>query len=165
MNQDIEAEKVFLIGAEGEKVGEISIYEALRRAEESSMDLVQVGPGKDGVPVCKILDDKKETFKKKKSQQKGKTTGKSQLKTIRISYKMADHDLDIRRNSAEKFANHNHLLRIELLLRWRERRFVDEARQKLKDFAESLSDIYTISGDLKAAGFRLSVDLRPSHRK
>lgn len=117
MNQDIDAQKVFVIGAEGEKIGEISIYEALRQAEENSMDLVEVGPGKDGVPVCKIMDEKKETFKKKKSQQKGKTTGKSALKTLRISYKMADHDLAIRKKSAEKFANQNHLLRIELLLR------------------------------------------------
>lgn len=160
-NQDIQADKVFLIESDGEKIGEISIYEALRRAEEQKVDLVQVGPGKDGVPVCKVMDLGKEDFKKKKNQQKSKSGGKVSLKTLRISYKMADHDLTVRKKQAEKFANQHHLLKIELLLRGRERRFANEAKVKLKDFAESLEEIYSVSGDIKAAGNRLSIDLKP----
>ena len=165
MNQDITAEKVFVINHDGEKLGELSIYEALRRAEEGQMDLVEVGPGKDGVSVCKIMDQGKEAFKKKKNQQKGKSGGKVMLKTLRISYKMAEHDMEIRRKHAEKFANQHHLLKIELLLRGRERRFTDEAKEKLQSFAQSLAEFYTTNGEVKVAGNRLSVDLKPVTKK
>lgn len=165
MNQEIEATTVFVINHDGEKLGEMSIYEALRKAEELSMDLLEVADGKDGVVICKILDEGKESFKKKKNQQKWKASGKVDLKTLRLSYKMANHDMDIRRKQAEKFANQHHLLRIELLLRWRERRFADEAAEKLQSFAESLEDFYEISGGLKRAGNRLSVDMRPAKKK
>lgn len=70
MNQEIEATTVFVINHDGEKLGEMSIYEALRKAEELSMDLLEVADGKDGVVICKILDEGKESFKKKKNQQK-----------------------------------------------------------------------------------------------
>lgn len=79
------------------------------------MDLVEVGV-RDGVPMTKILDYGKEQFKKKKNQQKGKQH-KVDLKTLRISYKISEHDLNVRRNQAEKFSKLGHNLRIELLLR------------------------------------------------
>lgn len=159
INEQIIATTVHAISEKGEQLGEIPLSKALKRAEEVSMDLVEVGT-RDGAPVVKIMDYGKQLFKKKKNQQKSKTT-KVELKTLRISYKISEHDLDVRRKHAEKFAKQGHMLRIELLLRGRERQFQEVAEKKMDSFIQSLSEIYVIQTALKVTGNKLFVQLSP----
>lgn len=163
MNELITAPKVHVISEEGEQLGEMVTSEALERAQSVSMDLVQVWM-RDWVPMTKIQDYGKEQFKKKKNQQKWKAH-KIDLKTLRISYKISEHDLDVRRKQAEKFAKVGHNLRVELLLRGREKRFVNEAKQKLTEFSESLSDIYTTDGSIGQQWFKFSMQFKPNKKK
>lgn len=68
------------------------------------MDLVEIG-NQNGVTLCKIMDYGKFLFKQQKNQSHGKATAKkTDVKTLKITYKIGDHDLGIRRNQAEKFA-------------------------------------------------------------
>ena len=159
INDQIIATTVHAISESGEQLGEIPLSQALSKAQDAGMDLVEVG-GRDGVPVVKMMDYGKQQFRKKKNQQKSKTT-KVELKTLRISYKISEHDLDVRRKQAEKFAKQGHLLRIELLLRGRERQFEQVAKQKMESFVTSLEEIYTIHTSLKVTGNKLFVQLNP----
>jgi len=163
-NGEIIASRISVISETGEQLGEMSRDEALEKARQANMDLVEVGM-RDKVVVAKIMDYGKELFKQKKNQQKSKSSSKRvDLKTLRISYKIWEHDLEIRRKQAEKFAKAGHMLKIELLLRGRERAFADVAREKIIDFSESLEEIYKVDQEVKTTGHKLSVQLSPKNR-
>ncbi|MDD4148282.1 MAG: translation initiation factor IF-3, partial [Candidatus Cloacimonetes bacterium] len=71
INQQITAEKVRLIGSDGKQIGVVSIREALRRAEEVELDLVEISPNVDP-PVCRILDFSKYYFQKERKAREAK---------------------------------------------------------------------------------------------
>ena len=68
MNEKIRAEKVQLITQDGENIGVVPRFQALRMAEEAELDLVVIAEDKDGVPIAKIMDFGKAIYKKKKKQ-------------------------------------------------------------------------------------------------
>ncbi|HON57147.1 MAG TPA: translation initiation factor IF-3, partial [bacterium] len=97
INGQITAKEVRLIGAAGEQIGILSLSEALKRAEESELDLVEISPTAQP-PVCKIMDYRKFLFEKKKKEKEARKKQKvSQLKEIKLSAKISDHDLQHKR--------------------------------------------------------------------
>lgn len=146
-NYEITSSKVYLITQEWENLGLINTEKAISMAEETLMDLVQIGE-KEWIPLTKIMDYWKFVFKQQKNVAKNKANSKQgTLKTVRITYKIWDHDLSIRREQVTKFWKEGHLVKVVLMLRWRENQYVDMAVEKLKSFAESLTDTFT--GDMK----------------
>jgi translation initiation factor IF-3 len=104
LNAQIRESHVAVIGEEGEVYGVLPIDQALDKAEQSEKDLVEIGM-QNGVVLCKIMDYGKFLFKQQKNQSHGRTSAKkADVKTLKITYKIGDHDLDIRRKQAEKFA-------------------------------------------------------------
>jgi translation initiation factor IF-3 len=83
------------------------------------------------------------------------------LKTIRITFKIEDHDLEIRRKQAEKFAIAHHPLRVTLMLRGRENHYGNIAQEKMTSFVQSLEEIYKLDGGIKRAGNIFSAMLKP----
>jgi len=155
MNEQITASRVQVINESGEQLGVMSLNEALGMAREQELDLVEMAM-RDGVVVAKIVDWQKQQFIEKKNKKKNQAaTKKTELKTLRLSYAIGDHDMEIRRKQAEKFAKEGHILRIELPLRGREMRFQDMARSKLQSFVDSIAKIYRIEGPIKFMGRRL----------
>lgn len=91
--------------------------EALRKAEEENLDLVEVGT-QEGIVLAKIVDYGKYLFKQQKQQSQNKNNQKkTELKTMKLTYKIGDHDLDVRRNQAEKWAKEGNPMKIILQLR------------------------------------------------
>lgn len=98
----------------------------------------------------KILDYGKYLYKQKKQEQKQKQKGKSpDLKTIRITFKIGEHDLAVKRKQAEKFADDGHPLKVSLMLRGRENHYADLAGQKMESFIQSLEEIYKADAPVK----------------
>src|SRR5882724_1528488 len=92
INQQIRAENVQLITQDGENVGLVSRNQALRQAEEAGLDLVLIA-AKDDVPVVKIMDFGKVLYEKKKKTIEAKKHQKViQIKEIKMSPKIGDHD-------------------------------------------------------------------------
>tara|TARA_Y100001960_G_C14707169_1_gene844947 strand:+ start:1272 stop:1613 length:342 start_codon:yes stop_codon:yes gene_type:complete len=101
----------------------------------------------------KLLDYGKFLYRQKKQEQKNKQKGKApDLKTIRITFKIGDHDLEIRRKQAEKFAKGGHPLKVNLMLRGRENQYSEIAADKMKTFIESLEELYKLDGQIKKSG-------------
>ena len=73
INEKIKADQVMLIGANGDKVGLVSLNKALESARDESLDLVQVSPSDSNPVVCKLLDYGKHLFDKKKNISSSKT--------------------------------------------------------------------------------------------
>lgn len=118
LNEAIRSEKVRLIGGEGEQLGIVSLAEALKKAQELEVDLVEIGTEKEGFPIAKLMDYGKFLFKQQKNISKNRVQSKqADLKTVKITYKIGDHDLQIRREQALKFGKAGHPLRVMLQLR------------------------------------------------
>lgn len=161
MNEQIVANQVQVISEDGEKLGIMPLAEALRQAREQEKDLVEVAQN-NGISIAKIIDWKKHLFEEKKQQKKQKSVQKkTELKTLRLSYAISEHDMDVRRNQAEKFHKDGHILRLELQLRGREMRFQDIAKSKMEIFTESISNIYKLDGPIKFLGRRFISQLHP----
>ena len=144
INDKIKSPRVQLILESWENLWEMSINDARIKAREQSLDLMEMWK-KWKVSIVKMLDYGKFLYREKKQSQKQKALWKSlPLKTLKITFKISDHDLNVRKNQAIKFAKIGHPLRVSLMLRWRENHYVDIARNKMNTFIEMLSDIYKL---------------------
>lgn len=120
----------------------MSLEAALEKAEELELDIVEIGE-KDGLVLTKMMDYGKFLFKQQKNLSHGKASSKkADVKTLKITYKIGDHDLQIRRNQAEKFASLGHPLKVMLTLRGRENQYAALAQTKMQEFVNSLSEWY-----------------------
>lgn len=142
-NKKIDAEEVRVVGDEGE-IGIMPTEKALALAEEKELDLVEVSP-KANPPVCKILDYGQFKYQKEKEARKQKAQSKEvDTKGIRLSVRIGDHDLAVRRKQACKFLDRGDKLKIELVLRGREKAHKNVAKDVVKNFIESLREDYDI---------------------
>lgn len=161
MNEQISASQVQVISETGDQLGVMPLADALSMAREKDLDLVEMA-FRDGIVIAKIIDWQKQLFLEKKNKKKNLSTSKKvDVKTLRLSYAIGEHDMEIRRKQAEKFAKEGHILRIELPLRWREMRFQDLAHEKLQSFVDSIKDIYRMDGIIRFMGRRFNLQLHP----
>lgn len=161
LNDEIKASKVKLITDEGEVLWEMTLSDAKTKARENALDLMQIG--REGeLTIVKMLDYGKFLYKQKKQDQKNKAKGKApDLKTIKITFKIGDHDLEVKKNQAEKFAKDGHPLKVMLVLRGRENHYESIAFQKVETFVAMLDGFYKIDKKLVKAGSNFIVMLLP----
>ncbi len=160
LNHEIVASKVQLIDDELWNLWEMTLKEAREKAEERGLDLMEIGK-KDDVTIVKILDFGKFLYKQKKQDQKNKQRSKTpELKTLKISFRIDGHDLEVRKKQAEWFAEDGHPLKVVLFMKWRENQHNELAREKLKAFVATLSEFYKVDKDLVQNGSNLFVMLK-----
>jgi translation initiation factor IF-3 len=135
INNRIRASKVRLIDDTGKQVGIIPIQEALQMARERNLDLIQV-TGKIEPPVCKIMDYGKYLYQLQKKEKKPKKS--TEIKGIRLKFNISPHDMETRANQAEKFLKKGDKVKIEMVLRGREKRLSNSAKEKMDEFMEIL---------------------------
>lgn len=139
----------------------MNLQDVLEKAQADGLDVMEIGQN-DGMPIVKVLDYGKYLYKQKKIEQKQKAKGKApDMKTIRITYKIGDHDLDVKKKQVAKFAEDGHPLKVSLMLRGRENHYGDLAAQKMEQFIESISEYYTPQAPVKRAGNTFNVLLKP----
>ncbi len=161
LNDEIKASKIKLITDEWEVLWEMSLNDAKQKARENSLDLMQLW--KEGeLTIVKMLDYWKFLYKQKKQDQKQKQKWKApDLKTIKITFKIWEHDLEVKKNQAEKFAKDWHPLKVMLVLRWRENQYEDIATEKIETFIKMLDEFYKIDKKLIKAWNNFIVMLLP----
>lgn len=159
INEEIKAYKVKVISESWEQLWVMPIEKALETAEEASLDLVEIWE-QDWIVLTKLIDYWKFLFKQQKNISKGKTNSKkTDLKTIKITYKIWEHDLEIRRNQVAKFAKEWHPLKVILQLRWRENQYVAQANEKIESFVNSIEEYYKPDGKITKSWNTFSVML------
>lgn len=128
-----------MIDEKGQNLGIIPTEQALRLAEERNLDLVEVSP-QTRPPVCRIIDFGKyqyqQTKKQREQRAKQKKTG---LKGIRIGLRTGQHDLEMKAKQADKFLEKGHKVRLEIILRGREKAHQDLAKEKLENFRKLIT--------------------------
>lgn len=140
INGQILAPELRVMTDEGEALGIMPTSEALARAEEMEMDLVEVSP-KAEPPVAKITDYGRMKYKVEKmlSKQKAKQK-KTEIKDIRLSLRISPHDLDMRYTQGLKFLQKGNKLKVDIILRGREKQLKDKARDIMSDFVRRIQE-------------------------
>lgn len=132
-----------LIDKDGKQLGVFRLEDALRKARETGLDLIQVTQ-KISPPVCKITDYGKYAYQVKKKERKQKQQKTGELKSIRLRFNISPHDIETRVKAAEKFLKKGYKVKIDMVLRGREKRLSDFARQKMAQFLEILQNLIPI---------------------
>src|SRR5262245_1745932 len=160
MNEQIRISPVRLIGADGEQLGLVPTAQALEKAREAGLDLVEVAAD-ERPPVCKILDYGKMRFAA--SQKGGKKKVRQQkLKEIRVRPKTGDHDVDTKVNQARKFLEHNDKVQVTVLFRGREMQHQQEGRRILDLVLEQLADVGKVERQPSMDGRKMTALLMPA---
>ena len=152
INGQIRAKEVQLIGDSGEKYGILSIKEALEKAQEKKLDLVLVAP-QVNPPVCKIMNYGKYKFEQSKKEKEAKKKQKAiELKEIRITPNIGEHDFDFKAKNARKFIEDGNKLKITVRFKGREVNNSKLGEDVLNRFIENLSDIANVDRMPKLEG-------------
>lgn len=158
-NDYIRSAQVRLIDETGENVGVVDTAQALAQAREKGLDLVEVSPLANP-PVAKIVDYSKLKYQEEKERRKEKAKQKKvEVKGIRLSLRIGTGDKEVRLKQAIKFLNQEDKVKIEMILRGRERQHTDLAKKIINKFIDSLNQEVetTIEQPLNVQGAKLSV--------
>lgn len=158
INEQILIPEVRAIDEEGVDLGVIKTLDAVAMAKTRGYDLVEVSP-KAVPPVVKFLDYGQFKYQKEKEMKVQKAHAKKvEVKGIRLSVKMGQHDLDIRREQSERFLSEGNKLKIEIMLRGREKEHGDLANQRIKDFLKKIEEKYPLNTEqpIQRAGGNVS---------
>ena len=145
-NNTIRAKEVRLISETGEQLGIVPIEKALQQAKECGLDLVKVTE-KVNPPVCKIADKGKYLYQLKKKEKKQSQKKGGETKGVRFKFGTSEHDLDIKAKQANKFLDQGNKIKIELILRGREKALKEHANKQIEKFLEILKSYTAIEID------------------
>ncbi len=146
---------------QGEPLGVMTLEEALSEAKERELDLVEISP-KAVPPVCKIIDYGKYQYEqaKKEKQQRNASKG-HETKGIRLSFRIGPGDLERQSKKAEEFLTTGHPIRIQLIMKGREKAHKNLAFDKIKEFIKQLGEFGKLEQTPKLGGFQIVAILKP----
>src|SRR3954463_8062302 len=160
MNEQIRISPVRLIGAAGEQLGIVPTAQALEKAREAGLDLVEMAADVRP-PVCKILDYGKMRFANSQKGNKATKVRQQKLKEIRVRPKTGDHDVDTKVAQARKFLEKNDKVLVTVLFRGREMQHQEEGRRVLDAVLEKLADVSKLERPPAMDGRRMTALLAP----
>ena len=159
INRQIRAKEVQLIGENGEKLGVMSLNEALEKAEDKNLDLVLVAPNANPV-VCKIMNYGKYKFEQaKKEKEAKKKQSVLEVKEIRVTPNIEEHDFGFKLKNAKKFLADGNKVRITVRFRGREINNSNAGEIVLNKFIENLEDVATVEKKPKLEGRNMFIIL------
>lgn len=139
VNDQIRIPRVLVIDENGQKLGVMETRDAIRLARSKGLDLIEVAPHVRP-PVCRIMDYGKFKYQQQKRAKEARKHQK-ELKEIRLSPQISEHDLLYRVKSAEEFLKEGHKVRLFMQVTGRWASHMDLGEAKLRDFANRLSHI------------------------
>lgn len=149
VNEQILAPSVVVIDIAGVNHGTMDIAAALALAREQEADLVEVSP-LASPPVCKVTDFGKLQYRQAKQEQQAKTKQKQvETKGIRIGFRTDTHDLLFKKTQAEKFLSKGNKVRVEIILRGREKAMYDKAKENLNQFLKNINIPHRFEEEVK----------------
>lgn len=151
VNEHIAVSEVRVIGTDGTNLGVHPTAKAVQMAREQEADLVEINP-KASPPVVQIVEFTRFKYQKEKEAKKQKAGAHvSDTKGIRLSVRIGEHDLEIRKMQAEKFLDRGDKVKIEIILRGREHARPDIAFNIIKRFITLLEQSFPLRVDQEAA--------------
>ena len=161
MNEEIRDKEVRLIGADGEQLGIVSAAEAQKLADEKNLDLVKIAP-QAKPPVCKIMDYGKHKFEIAKREKENRKNQKvSNIKEVRLTPNIDDHDFNTKLNQATKFLKSGDKVKVSVRFRGREITHSSIGRDLLIRFRDGVEEVGVSDKDIKLEGRNMAMVLSP----
>lgn len=161
INNRIRVKEVRLIDADNQNVGVVPIAEALERARDADLDLVEVAPNAKP-PVCRVMDYGKFLYEKtKKEREARKAQTKIEIKEIRLRPKTTAHHRSFKVRDARKWLNEGKKVKVRIRFRGREIHYPEIALEDLREIAEELADISVVEHSPSMEGRTMLMVLAP----
>ena len=161
INEYIQAHEARIIDEDGTQLGIMNVPQAIEMAKAKFLDLVEISP-KAVPPVCKIMNFGKYQYQKSKEDRQNKSKQKkNEMKGVRLSVRTDTHDLDFKKKQVEKFLEKNHKVKIEIMLKGREKAHQDLAKTNLINFMKAISIPYKIEQEIKKSPGGFNVIINP----
>jgi translation initiation factor IF-3 len=152
---------VRLIGADGEQLGIVDTADALKRAQEADLDLVEVAPNSKP-PVTRLLDYSKYRYEQEQKQKQArKHQQQVNVREIKLRPKIADHDYETKKGHVERFLRHQDKVKITIMFRGREQAHPERGRALLERLFEDLDGLAVIESQPLQEGRNMSMLLAP----
>ena len=164
-NERIFAHTLRVLDTDGKQIGVMPKYEALSKAKEAGLDLVEVAP-KATPPVARIIDFKKFLYQESKKKRDEKKKSKvSETKEVRLGPFMNDHDLDVMVRRAREFLADNDKVRFVMKFMGRQIVHPEFGQETLKKVLNSISDVAKVEREAHVEGKQLITIVSPEQRK
>lgn len=161
VNERIRFKEVLVIGPEGEQLGILTRDEALSRAESYELDLLCVSPNANP-PVCKILDYGRYRYEQqKRAREAKKRQHVTQVKSLRLSPVIEEHDFNTKLRHARKWLESGHKVKVDMRFRGRMMTRVEVGRKTMDQFIEDTKDLGSAENRPKLEGNTMSVTISP----
>lgn len=139
INEQIRISPIRVISDDGEQLGVISTRDALTKARERGLDLVEVAP-EARPPVCRIMDYGKYRYEKSKRTSKSKSH-QTKLKEIRVRPKTGDHDIDFKVKQAMSFLKKKDKVQVTVMFKGRELAHIEEGERVMQIIIKKLDEV------------------------
>lgn len=161
VNEQIREKELRIIGDDGSQLGIMSNKDALKMAEEKELDLVMISPNASP-PVCRIMDFGKYIYEQSKKDKEAKKKQKvTNIKEVRLSPTIEEHDIDIKANNARKFLLEEDKVKVTVRFRGREADYSFIGAKILEIFLSKVQDICIVEKPAKLEGKNMTMILAP----
>lgn len=163
INEEIRDKEVRLIDEEGNQLGVVPVRKRLGMARERNLDLVKIAP-QAKPPVCKILNYGKYRFEQIKREKEAKKKQKViDIKEVRLSPNIEEHDLQTKLKNAVKFLKNGDKVKVSVRFRGRELSRTEIGREVLDDFTKGIAEVGDVEKPPKMEGRSMVMFLMPKH--
>ncbi len=163
VNGGIRADKIRLVDEANNQVGIVSKEEAMSKAQEAGLDLVEVAPNSEP-PVCRIMDYGKWLYQQKRrvrDAHKKTAHPVATLKEIRLRPETDKHDLEVKMKHAREFLGKGHRVQLSLFFRGRQMLHKEQGYEMLNQIMGTLQDLAKVERPSMLTGRRMTLLLVP----
>ena len=161
INEEIREKEIRLIGADGEQLGIIATSKAQEMADAKNLDLVKIAP-QAKPPVCKIMDYGKHKFELAKKEKENRKNQKVvNIKEVRLTPNIDEHDFNTKLNQAKKFLAAGDKVKVSVRFRGREITHSALGRELLVRFRDSVEELGSSDKDIKMEGRNMAMMISP----
>ena len=165
INEEITDKEVRVISESGEQLGIMPPKEALKLAEEKSLNLVKIAP-QANPPVCKIMDYGKYRFEQTKREKEARKKQKTvDIKEVRLSLKIDTHDFETKVGHAKRFLTAGDKVKVSIRFRGRELAHPQIGLDNMERFAAACEEFGTVEKAAKLEGRQMLMFLAPKTAK
>jgi translation initiation factor IF-3 len=165
INERIRVSEVRLIDEEGKQVGIVPTEQAMERAAEKDLDLVEVAADARP-PVARLLDYSKYRYEQEqKAKQARKHQQQINVREIKLRPKIAVHDYETKKGHVERFLRQHDKVKVTIMFRGREQAHPERGRQLLRRLFEDIEDLAVIESEPLQEGRNMSMMLAPARTR
>ena len=160
-NNRITSPDVQVIGSDGENLGILNLHDAISRAKDVGLDLIEIAPNTKP-PVCKIMDMGKYKYDAQKKANKAKKKQKKiELKEIKLRPVTETHDYDFKVKNAKKFITKGDKVKFTIKFKGRELQHSHLGNELMNKIKEDMKDVGKVEMDPKFEGKQMTMVIQP----